>query len=184
MVNVQVSQQPDNNQPPRPWYRETWFWLVMAPLVLVVIVSAIMVSVAVRFADDTVSDTYYKDSRMYHFMADQDQRAAALGMAGLLQFDPSDNTVSLQLKGDMEYPEQLLLTLSHPVEADMDTHIVLDLLAPGRYRGNLEKPLQNRWYLQLSPELDPKQHEKAEWRLKGEINFNLGNGAPLNPAVQ
>ena len=184
MVNVQVSQQPDNNQRPRPWYREFWFWLVMAPLVLVVIMSAFMVSVAVRFGDDTVSDTYYKDSRMYHFMAHQDQRAAELGMAGLLQFDASENTVSLQLKGDIDYPEQLLLTLSHPVEADMDTHVVLDLLAPGRYRGNLEQALENRWYLQLSPELDPKQHEKAEWRLKGEINFNLGNGAPLNPAVQ
>ncbi|MFD1214994.1 FixH family protein [Microbulbifer celer] len=184
MVSAQVNQNRDNNEQPRPWYREIWFWILMAPLIMVVIMSTIMVSIAVRYADDTVSDTYYKDSRLYHFMAHQDQRAAELGMAGMVQYDPVEKSISVNLKGDLIYPEQLLLTLSHPVEADLDTHVVVDLLAPGRYRGQLNETLQNRWYLQLSPELDPKQHEKAEWRLKGEINFNLGNGAPLNPAVQ
>nr|WP_255774725.1 FixH family protein [Microbulbifer zhoushanensis] len=167
---------------PRPWYREPWAWMVLAPLILVVIASTVFVSIAVRFADDTVSDTYYKDSRMYHFSEEQDRRAQALGLAGLVKFASGDQLVTLELNGDLEYPEQLLLTLSHPVEADMDRHILLEAVSPGRYRASLPEPLKHRWYLRLMPETDPGQHLQAEWRLKGEINFDLGDAAPLTPA--
>ncbi|WP_299599619.1 FixH family protein [uncultured Microbulbifer sp.] len=169
---------------PGVWYREPWFWVVMAPLVVVVIVSLTMVSIAVRYGDDVVSDTYYKDSRMYHYSAEQDERARALGLAGMLLFSPQNKTVTFDLRGDIEYPEQLLLTLSHPVEADLDEHIVLEQISIGRYRGQVEAPLQHRWYLLLMPELDPEQFRDAIWRLKGEINFNLGNGVPLKPIEQ
>lgn len=173
-----------NEQSSKPWYREVWAWMVAAPLILVVLVSAVMVSMAVRHADDTVSDTYYKDSRMYHFTADQDHRAQALGLAGMVQFQRADHSVALELNGELAYPQQLLLTMSHPVEADMDRHIVLTQVSAGRYTGSVPGDLQHRWYLRLMPELDPQQHQKAEWRLKGEINFDLGEAAPLNPASQ
>ncbi len=173
-----------NEQTSKPWYREFWVWLVLSPLILTVVVSFVMVSTAVRHADDTVSDTYYKDSRMYHFTADQDKRAVALGLASMVQFDRADNTLILELNGDLEYPQRLLLTLSHPVEADLDRHILLEQLSAGRYAGTVPGELQHRWYLRLMPELNPQQHQKAEWRLKGEINFDLGEAAPLNPAMQ
>ncbi|WP_226705162.1 FixH family protein [Microbulbifer elongatus] len=169
---------------PGPWYREPWFWMVMAPLILVVIVSLTMVSIAVRYADDVVSDTYYKDSRMYHYSAEQDQRARALNLAGMLLFSPEDKTVTFDLRGDIEYPEKLLLTLSHPVEADLDEHVVLEQLSIGRYRGQFKAPMQHRWYLLVMPELDPEHFRDANWRLKGEINFNVGNGVPLKPIEQ
>ena len=153
----------------------------MAPLILVVVVSFTMVSIAVRHGDDVVSDTYYKDSRMYHYSAEQDQRARELNLAGMLLFSPEDKTVSLDLRGQVEFPEKLLLTLSHPVEADLDAHVVLEQISIGRYRGKVEAPLQHRWYLQVMPELDPEQFRDAQWRLKGEINFDIGNGVPLKP---
>ncbi|MFC6634989.1 FixH family protein [Microbulbifer taiwanensis] len=188
----------------KPWYREFWVWMVLSPLILTVVVSSVMVSIAVRHADDTVSDTYYKDSRMYHFTADQDKRAAALGLAAMVQFgedsspehsndsperpkktpERKKSTVTLELNGELEYPQRLLLTLSHPVEADMDRHILLEQVSVGRYTGSVPGDLQYRWYLRLMPELNPQQHQKAEWRLKGEINFDLGRAAPLNPASQ
>ncbi|WP_239692649.1 FixH family protein [Microbulbifer mangrovi] len=170
-----------DKQTPAPWYREPWFWMVMAPLILVVVVSFTMVSIAVRHGDDVVSDTYYKDSRMYHFSAEQDQRARELNLAGMLLFSPEDKTVALDLRGQVDFPEKLLLTLSHPVEADLDTHIVLEQISIGRYRGKVDAPLQHRWYLQVMPELDPEQFRDAQWRLKGEINFDIGNGVPLKP---
>ncbi|WP_340674192.1 FixH family protein [Microbulbifer salipaludis] len=174
--------QKNNPQTPAPWYREPWFWMVMAPLVLVVIVSFVLVSIAVRYGDDTVSDTYYKDSRLYHYSAEQDEQARALGLAGVLLFSPQDSTVSLDLRGNLTYPEKLLLTLSHPVEADLDEHVVLEQVSAGRYRGAVKAPMQHRWYLQVIPELNPEEFRRAQWRLKGEINFNLGNGVPLKPA--
>lgn len=156
----------------------------MAPLILVLISSTIMVTVATRYGDDTVSDTYYKDSRMYHFSADQDERAKALGLAAVVQFDPVESLVHLDLRGDIDYPEKLMLVMGHPVEADLDQYVILELLAPGRYRGSAVGELKHRRYLQLSPEIDPEKIQDAEWRLKGEINFDLGNGVPLNPAQQ
>ncbi|WP_428818687.1 FixH family protein [Microbulbifer sp. MCCC 1A16149] len=180
MVEQLVSHKADK-QTPAPWYREPWFWMVMAPLILVVVVSFTMVSIAVRHGDDVVSDTYYKDSRMYHYSAEQDQRARELNLAGMLLFSPEDKTVSLDLRGQVDFPEKLLLTLSHPVEADLDAHVVLEQISIGRYRGKVEAPLQHRWYLQVMPELDPEQFRDAQWRLKGEINFDVGNGVPLKP---
>lgn len=169
--------------PSRPWYREAWAWMVLAPLILVVIASAVFVSIAVRFADDTVSDTYYKDSRMYHFSEEQDRRAEELGLAGLLKFRSAEQLVTLELNGDLaDYPQQLLLTLSHPVEADLDRHVLLEAVGPGRYQGSLPEELEYRWYLRLMPETDPERHLDAEWRLKGEINFALGDAVPLNPS--
>lgn len=173
-----------NKRDSKPWYREFWAWLVLSPLILTVIVSFVMVSTAVRYADDTVSDTYYKDSRMYHVTLDQDKRAKALGLAGLVRFEQADKTVTLDLTGDLEYPKQLLLTLSHPVEADLDQNILLEQVSVGRYSGTATGELKHRWYLRLMPELNPQQHQRAEWRLKGEINFDLGDSAPLNPAIQ
>lgn len=158
--------------------------MVLAPLITVVVVSSITVSLAVRYADDEVSDTYYKDSRMYHFSAEQDQRALALGLAAMVQFQRKGQGVTVELNGNTDYPEKLLLTLSHPVEADLDQHIVLSQLSVGRYSGAVPSELKNRWYLRLMPELEPKQHQDAEWRLKGEINFALGDAVPLNPARQ
>ncbi|WP_315856970.1 FixH family protein [Microbulbifer agarilyticus] len=176
--------QKKNSQAPGVWYREPWFWVVMAPLVVVVIVSFTMLSIAVRHGDDVVSDTYYKDSRLYHYRAEQDQQAKALGLAGMLLFSPEEKSVSLDLRGSLEYPEKLLLILSHPVEADMDEHVVLEQVSIGRYRGEVAAPMRHRWYLQLMPELKPENFDQAEWRLKGEINFNIGNGVPLKPAEQ
>lgn len=178
-----------NEQQAKPWYREFWVWVVLFPLILTLIASAIMVTTAVRYADDTVSDTYYKDSRMYHFTADQDNRARELGLAGMVQFQRDDspergkNTLIFELNGQLEYPQRLLLTLSHPVEADLDRHILLEQQSAGRYTGSVPGELQHRWYLRLMPELNPQQHQKAEWRLKGEINFDLGDAAPLNPTA-
>ena len=168
----------------KPWYREGWAWVVLFPLILTLIVSAVMVSMAVRHADDTVSDTYYKDSRMYHYTEEQDLRAHELGLAGILQFQRANGTVTLDLNGKLDYPQRLLLTLSHPVEADMDRHILLELAGGGHYTGTVPAELEHRWYLRLMPELNPQQHLDAEWRLKGEINFDLGDAAPLNPASQ
>lgn len=167
----------------KPWYREPWAWFVLAPLIAVFGVCYVLVSTALRYADDTVSDTYYKDSRMYHYRAYQDDRARELELAAMLQFQSEQGTVTLDLVGDLDYPPQLLLTLSHPVEADFDQHIPLTRVDAGRYRGEARHALKHRWYLQLMPEMDPRKHFDAEWRLKGEINFAQGDSVPLKPGT-
>ncbi|GMG86805.1 FixH family protein [Biformimicrobium ophioploci] len=184
----------DNGSAPRgrnesgnPWYREPWAWFVLTPLIVVVIACSIFFSIAVRHSDDVVSDTYYRDGRMYNFRAEQDSKAREMGLSGFVHVDNAASEVSLELQttvrdnGGTNLPEKLLLTFSHPTDADLDQHISLEKVGHQRYRGQLSAPLEYRWYLRVMPELDPAKHSQSPWRLKGEINLLLGSKAPVTP---
>ena len=168
----------------KPWYREAMVWVVLAPLILVLVVCSITVTIALKNADDTVSDTYYKDGRAYNYIARQDERSAELGLAGFLQFDRETGTVSLDLRGNLAFPDKLLLTLSHPLDEHLDEQIVVSRQGANHYTGELRGELEHRWYVRLLPELDPAKHLQAEWHLKGVIDFDQGNAIPLNPIEQ
>jgi len=159
-------------------------WLVLAPLILVLAVCSVMVTIAVTNADDTVSDTYYKDGRAYNYIARQDERSAELGLTGILQFDRGAGSVDLDLTGHMDFPDQLLLNLSHPLDKRLDQQIILTRTGARHYRGELQARPEHRWYVRLLPELDPAKHLQAEWHLKGAIDFDQGEAIPLNPVGQ
>lgn len=159
-------------------------WLVLAPLILVLAVCSVTATIALTNADDTVSDTYYKDGRAYNYIARQDERSAELGLAGMLQFDRSAGMVSLDLTGRMEFPQQLLLILGHPLDKRLDQQIIMTRGGANHYTGELQRKPEHRWYVRLLPELDPKKHLQAEWHLKGEIDFDKGDAIPLNPIEQ
>ncbi|WP_346839213.1 FixH family protein [Microbulbifer sp. SAOS-129_SWC] len=173
-----------NEETSKPWYREAMVWVVLAPLILVLAVCSVMVTIAVKYADDTVSDTYYKDGRAYNYIARQDKRSAELGLAGMLQFDRQAGTVDLDLTGQMKFPQQLLLTLGHPLDKRLDQQIILTRDGSRHYRGKLLQRPEHRWYVRLLPELDPDKHLQADWHLKGTIDFDQGDAIPLNPVEQ
>ena len=104
---------------PKPWYREFWVWFILAPLILVVIVSSITITIAVRYADDRVVDKYYKEGRMINMRHDEDQLARQLGISAELHFDRSVDELTLRLSGPAEvYPDRLTLELGHPARAE------------------------------------------------------------------
>lgn len=163
------------------WYREWGIWLVLAPLITVVCVSAISVSIAFRHADDVVIDNYYKQGRMINQVMEQDRRAAELNLHGELRFDRTTGEVFLRFVSGENLPAALLLLLEHPFEADRDQTLLLRESAPGMYRGELERSLEFAWYLTLMPELDKSQRRAAEWILSGSINFANTEQTRLEP---
>jgi len=54
----------DTNNTEQKWYREFWAWFVFAPLIIVVLVSAVTVTLAFTGADVVVKGDYEKDGRM------------------------------------------------------------------------------------------------------------------------
>lgn len=152
----------------KPWYRQFWFWFVMAPLIVVVPASFGLLATAIIHSDDRVIDNYYKHGRMINQSLEQDARARLWGVSARLQL--KEGEVALQLETTTTYPTELSLWLDHPFEEKLDHFIQLERGEDGIYRGEL--PVQaGSWYATLAPEV--AQHERAEapWRLRGELTL-------------
>lgn len=153
-----------------PWYKQPWAWFVLTPLIVVVIACSITVSIAFDNKDDVVLDNYYKEGRLINDRFEEDIKAKAIGAKGRLQFDIEVGEVFLDLQATSALPEALTLQLSHPVKAEYDQQINLQRIAPQRYRGDLVRPVQHRWYVRLLPATAAA--DGSLWRLDGEIDFS------------
>lgn len=171
----------DSSHDIAPWYRQPWFWFVMSPLIVVVVVSLSFVTVSIFLADDRVVDNYYKQGRTINQSFEQEARARALGLSADLRFDQVSGEVLLSLSGEGTLPTRLYLNIDHPVSAEQDQHLILQRVSEGEYRGDLEMPLTHRRYLTLLPEHDVEQLRSAEWLLRGEIQLDHNNQITLVP---
>ncbi len=163
----------DQSETPKVWYREFWAWFILAPLIVVVIVSTFTVTVAVYYSDDRVIDNYYKEGRLINNRLDEDLAAAELKLHASLQFDRLVEEVVVYLQADTDvFPDTIALNLSHPSDEELDHTLVLSHVARGQYQGELSQDLDFRWYIKLQPLL-AEGEEKGDdfWRLRGEINF-------------
>ena len=163
----------DKNKPEdSPWYRHFWVWVIIAPLILVVIVCAVLVTVSFKGGDDVVIGNYYKEGRMINDRVEQDRRAEEMGLKGELVVDNEVGELHLflQQEGQVDnLPERLSLALDHPIEKDMDREFVMQQVVPGQYRADMEKSLHYRWYVRLGPVVEGEQ--AAEWRIIGELQM-------------
>ena len=165
-----------------PWYRQPWFWFVMSPLIVVICVSLSFVAVSVFHADDRVVDNYYKQGRAINQSFAQDIRARELNLNAELRFDRQTGELLLQLQGEGPLPKQLQVLIGHPVNAEADQAVRLTQLRSGYYRGDFTGPLEYRRYLTLMPAEGAEQIGKANWLLRGEIDFKRQDSVRLVPA--
>ncbi len=155
-----------------PWYRQFWFWFVFGPLIFIILLCSVTVSVAFNFADDVVTDNYYKSGLMINQTLKQDETAAALHIVAQVSFDRATGEVLVSLSGDHAFPKNLLLFLDNPVKSKKDQSVLLTETSAGQYRGELASPVEYSWYISLVPESDVAKRKQAEWLLSGEINFS------------
>ena len=171
----------------KPWYCQFWPWLIIALPATVVVAGISMIRLAHHSADDMVVDNYYKDGKAINQSLGQDQRAVELNMVAELSFNFDSGQLIVSLAGD-ELPQNLVLHLYHPIEADHDTTVLLTPRGEGRYLGELSQRLQHRYLLRLLPanesdaaaglQQDGSQ-VPPQWRLNGEIDFERSQGAVL-----
>lgn len=154
-----------------PWYRQFWFWFVFGPLIFIIVLCVFTVSVAFNYADDVVTDNYYKSGLMINQTLQQDEKAAELHLIAHVKFDQTTGEVFVSLTGNHAFPKQLLLFLDNPVKSKKDQSVLLSEVAAGEYHGELSAPVEYSWYIALVPESDVAKRKQAEWLLTGEINL-------------
>jgi hypothetical protein len=156
-----------------PAWKEPGFWLVMAPLILVVVVSMGTVSLAFRVADDRVQDDYFKEGRMINKRFAEEQNALALSVSGRLEFDFPARQVLAELTASA-LPGELRLTFSHPVDAGRDSTVILKRTGEREFRADLPQVLNGRWYLVVSA-AESTAHKG--WRVSTEVDFQKNHTA-------
>lgn len=155
-----------------PAYKEPWFWMVMGPLLVVMVVTMSMVAVAIWVADDRVEDNYYKEGRMINKRFAEEEVALAQGVHGTLNFDFTTAEVFAELEAK-KHPAELALTFSHPSEANHDVSVVMQRIGEGRYRADLPAISKSRWYLIIG-----NNTEAADaWRVSTEVDLQRSHSA-------
>ncbi|MCP8897882.1 FixH family protein [Gilvimarinus xylanilyticus] len=168
-------------RPPNPWYREPWAWFVLTPLIIVVIVSLSFVTVAVKHADDTVVDNYYKQGRMINQSLEQDKRAANWELAAHLHWGQGNDKLEVELESPViPAPSVMTLWLGHPFDETQDVRLTLEPQKSGIYTASLPA-LKNMWYATLVPGEADSGRTDSPWRLRGEIYFDRRDAINLVP---
>lgn len=151
-----------------PAYKEPWFWMVMGPLLVVMMVTISMAVVAFRGADDRVEDSYFKQGRMINKRFAEEAAAMTLGVRGTLEFDFATGEVFAKLEAK-ELPADLVLTFSHPSDADRDLTLTMKPIGEGRYRADIPAVTAGRWYLIIGT--DKAVDEAGAWRVSTEADL-------------
>jgi len=142
----------------RPWYREPWPWLLIAPPAASVVVGAVMWTLAARTNDGLVVDDYYKHGLAINQVLDREARARTLAIRALVTFNPERTRVRLQFAGEGPFPDRVTLRLAHPTRAGEDQTIALAAVAGGLFEGGMHPPAPGRWNVLL-------EDGAATWRL-------------------
>lgn len=134
-----------------PWYRQFWFWFVMAPPMAAIMLGLSLLATAIINSDSLVVDNYETVGRALHKTYEREQQAVALGLGGSLVLDREQGQVTIRLDGLDSPPDTLHLQLSHPTHAERDVTLELQRDDSGIYRGDLRRGVTGRHYVRLEP---------------------------------
>lgn len=166
----------------RPWYRQLWPWLVLAPPAAAVIAGVVTIVIAVRGADGLVAADYYKRGLAINEELARTQRARELGLKATLHVDgvAVGDRVRLKLSGEQPLPPEAFVTLRlvHPARADDDRVLTLARVSPtdetheatysGEFQAGAAAAARVAWRIVV---------EGRGWRLDGDFGDTLAGGA-------
>lgn len=158
--------------------KNPWMWLVAGPLVFVVCVCAVLVTMAVKYGDDVVSDDYYKEGKLVNHRFAAERYAKSAGIVGELELHAGSRRFVFQLNEPRDSSEVVLLKLSHPVNANKDQTFTLSRQSLTGYIAGLPDIPEGRWYVRVEG-FEDNNSEHPLWRLSGEVNFSNVTVMPL-----
>lgn len=145
-----------------PWYKQTWLWFVLTPLIAVAIYASIFIYLAITTSDGIVKDDYYKIARGYNVDHSREDKAVDLGIGGKLSIDSLTGDIQLKLDSSAPLPSELQLSLIHPSHQKYDQVLTLRALdGSGLYSASLQSHLEGKRYIILEP-------FNQEWQLRIE----------------
>ena len=143
----------------RPWYREPWPWLLMAPPAAAVLAGAATVWIALASSDGLVADDYYKRGLAINQIIHRETAAAGYGVTA--RVDASLGHIRVHLEGRMQPPEALFVQLAHTTRAGNDHRLRLVRMTTNLYEAELPQLAPGRWRVSIE---DPR----GEWRVAGD----------------
>lgn len=170
-----------------PWYRQFWPWFIISVPAATVIGCMITIFLAVTRPDSLVVDDYSRIAQTTERRFRMADAASELGLQGRLQVAAGRGSVEVQLeqagavgRRHLDWPDTLLLELSHPTVPAKDMDILLTrtpTAGEATYRAQLAPMTAERWYAAV----ESLGEAAAGWRLTGEISQRDGRGM-LTPA--
>jgi hypothetical protein len=131
----------------RPWYKEPWPWIVMAPPAAAVLAGGVTLWLALAGADGLVAEDYYRQGLAINRVLAREARARELGIRAEVALE--GGVLRVRLEGAA--PEALSVHLAHRTRAGYDRRLrlarvaehyesALPPMAPGGWRISIEDP--------------------------------------------
>jgi len=163
------SSRPD---PQRPWYRHGLVWLVIGLPAASVVGGLTTLAIAITHADATVADHWYQEGKAINRSLEEERRAEFLGL--WLDIDRQQG-LRLHSELTLPWPEQLEITLRHPVFAERDRRLLLQHHGDGGYGPADAIPASGEWTITVMP-------PDGRWRLSRRVSLDastlrIGTGA-------
>ncbi len=156
------------NQPPKPWYREPWPWILMSGPLAVVVASLASAWIAIKSSDGLVSEDYYKQGQEVVETLERSKQAAEMGLKAGIRL--TENNVRVHLTGrqaNMPMPSALFMHLSHPTRAGLDQRAKLSLDGQA-YAGEIRLPASGHWLVLI-------EDEAKTWRMMASVMLPAAN---------
>ena len=146
----------------KPWYQHPMVWLLITFPALAVIGGMITINLAIVSNDGLVEDDYYRRGMGINQDLARDRHAKKLALYAQFQLQENQQLdIKFSVVDNSVLPKQLKLKLMHTTRAGQDQTPLLQQTTTGQYRGVLEKPLsQGYWVIELSTD---------DWRIQGRL---------------
>ncbi len=155
----------------RPWYKQFWVWFVITIPTVAVLFSLQFVYIAFTHQDAVVRDDWYEDGKTINLSFARSDAALKMGLSADVRLDPDTGEVLLKLKANKAITIPAIdLHFVHATIKGLDQSLVLHHLVDNEYRGQLTRPLEGAFQIELST---------PEWRLAGTRRLPDGEGFSL-----
>ena len=140
------------------WYQEPMMLLVLGVPFVSVCVGFLLLNLAINTTDSLVSDSYYKDGRIYKENLRNDENARKLLIGADVVFE--EDLIRVDLRGFLkEFPNTITMQLVHPTLEQRDATVLLQRLDQGQYIGVNELELPEKRHIWL-------QNQQQAWRIR------------------
>ena len=159
-MNNQLNGQ-QNNQPPTPWYKQKWPWLIMSLPFFTVVAGIITYQIAANNPASLVNDDYFKEGLAINQSLGKQRYAKELGLSVEFLIEKESQLISIKLTKNLKSnqinsetlnldSEYLVLYFSHPTQQKKDKTIQLTRLTENEFVAELPDIPQADWHIRLT----------------------------------
>jgi len=129
-----------NEKTINPWYREPWPWFILGILGLGVFFGISILLIGLSNPPQMVRGEYERFGRGMVDVGSRTAMARELGLLGRLSERSGEWVLQLSADEVENLPDQLLLIIQHPVDAQQDRTVLLNRDSYGLFRGTWTEP--------------------------------------------